>query len=209
MNLEELKKLLDENVELKKQLMQELITDKTVTSLVDSKVTQGINTFKENGMTTILETKKEEWKKDNFEDFAKQNGLELNPELAILKNEMKLLKSELNTRKVAEAKATIRGKVVNKLAEDKLNPKLANFISFDNEEGAFENLDLLKGVVNDIVEERVKGKLNEKKIVDTGKTGVSADKNPFAKDTLNYTKQIEILKADPEKAKELKELANK
>lgn len=209
MNYEELKKLLEENNELKLQLIAELSNDTEMKKVIDKNVTQAINSFKEKGMQNILEEKKNAWKDEFYQEFAKENNIEINPQIREMSKRMKELEDLVKQKELGEKRSSVKANITAKLAEAKLNPNLAKYLPLEDEEIATKELDVFKSLIDSVVEERVKEQLGNNKIIPGNGTSTVTDINPFAKETLNLTEQAKLMKENPEKAKMLKEQAKK
>lgn len=207
MNKDELKKLIDENPEMLVELLDDTATierlttgNKAMQSIIDKAVAKGIDGFKQKGMLNILEQKKSEF----FEEFAKENNIELNPVIRDLSKKVKELEA-YNAQMARESK--INGKkaeITAKIVEKGLNPNLVNFLNLEKED-VDNDVDALSTLVNTIVEEKVKTKLKGGKNPEDGKT-VNVDKNPYSKEHWNLTEQAKLETENPQKAIELKNL---
>jgi hypothetical protein len=207
MNKDELKKLIDENPEMLVELLDDTATierlttgNKAMQSVIDKAVAKGIDGFKQKGMMNILEQKKSEF----FEEFAKENNIELNPVIRDLSKKVKELEAYnaqiAKENKINSKKADITAKIVEK----GLNPNLVNFLNLEKED-VDNDVDALSTLVNTIVEEKVKTKLKGGKNPEDSKT-VNVDKNPYSKENWNLTEQAKLETENPQKAIELKNL---
>jgi len=218
MDIKELMDLLKSNPELLAQLQETFITPDVVTQAIESKnpavmpavdkvVTKAIEGFKEKGMQTILAAKKEEWKNENYSEFAKQHGINTDPKYAELQKEVALLKQQVTEKEIRERKSAINAEVTQKLADKKMPLKLATFISANTSEEATAAIDALSTMFNDVVTEQVKDKLKSTTTIPGESKPGHTDTNPFSKTSFNLTKQAELIRNEPEKARELQQLA--
>lgn len=215
MTREEFLKLLEDNPELKSVVLNKETVSSYLESgsteaqsVVDRFVQKGITSFKEKGMQSILDAKKDSWKEELYQEFAKEHDIEMNPQVREIQSKMAELEKKIAQAELDKTRNEAVANVTSKLAEKKLSTKLANFLNITNTEEALTQVDTLSELIDGMVQERVTAKLKENSTTPgSGRTG-NPDENPWSKDKFNLTKQAEILKSDPARAKELQELAS-
>jgi len=213
MTKEEILKMLQEQPELKTDLLNGLMDSATVETLVssgnkelqaliDKSVTKGIETFKQKGMLSILEAKKSEY----YDEFAKENGIELNPRIKEMEKQIRELRdhnAKIERENLINAK---KSDITSKMVEKGLNPSLVNFLHLEKED-VEKDVETLVGIVETLVNEKVKFKLKEKDTNPGSTTTVTTGKNPYSKESWNLTEQGKLEESDPETAKQLREQA--
>ena len=158
---------------------------------------KAFETFKTNGNLDKLVN--EEYEKRHPED-KKENSAELEAREAkaeVIKLRQDLLKEKLTT------------KAFNLATEKGLEPNLNKYISIGEDEETTKN-NVIE-FCNDIAihDEAIKTKLLKGNSYIPPAGGASGGINPYAKETFSLTKQAELEKNDPEKAKTLRDLVNK
>ena len=218
MDYAELKKLLEENPTLMAEIKKDIIkADELETILKDDVegkkvydkiVNQGIESFKEKGMKTILEKQKETLRNQFYKEFAQEQGIELDPRVKSIETELAEMKAKYADIERKERISKTKSTITSELAKRKLDTGLADFFNLDDETKAIEQLDALSGMVTKSVEESVKAKLKEGNYKpNSGNDNTNTDINPFSKKSFNLTEQSKLFKENPEKAKQLQEMA--
>jgi len=214
LKLEDITKEIEATPELATQLKQALLTTEDLTAAVEKKdpkvmpmldrmVTQAIQGFQEKGMVAILDTKKEEWKKEHFDEFAKANNITVDPVIKEMNRKMADIEARLAKETGEKNKSVVQATVTASLAGKKIDPGFASFITGSDVESATAQADKFITLFDTAVNARVNEMLKTTTTAPRASGGADLVSNPFSKKTINLTQQQEIYRADPEKAKAL------
>jgi len=215
MDLEEIKKFLKENKDAKAKLTEELVTPdllgkmakerhKAIESILDKNADKAIKSFKENGMKNILEKSKGEF----FDEFAEEHGIVTDPALKSMQKKMKELEEKNRNIEIANRTEQAKRKAVKNLSDRGLPTDVVDLIDFSKAADDDGYLDEVTDLIDSTVTATVKKRLSENKHPASGDEDYESN-NPFSKKTFNLTKQVELYRDDPGKAKELKKQAEK
>jgi hypothetical protein len=216
--IEDITQEIQNSPEFGEQLKQALLTPEDLTAAIEKKdakvmpvidrmVTQAVNGFKEKGMIAILDSKKEEWKKDYFAEFAKENNIVTDPVIKQMHTEMEELKASIAAEKREKNSSNINALVTSTLAEKKISTSFAPFITGPDTDTAKTQADKFVELFDAEVNARVNAALKKTDTAPLTSGGGGIIKNPFSKKTFNLTQQQEIYRRDPVEAKALMEQA--
>lgn len=122
-----------------------LASNKEIQGLVDSKVTNGIETFKKNGMQKLIDAA-----------VLKATNKEETPEQKAIRE----MKQELDTMKKEKARAERIAKFKDTLSKKKIPGDLMEFILGDDDETTTANIELFENSMKSYVDSQVQTKLN-------------------------------------------------
>lgn len=220
MTPEELVKLLNENKELHETAKTTVITEDLISNLfqardpkiikeLDRHTTKAIESFKEKGLQTLLETKKAEWEATAEKEFAAKHGIQTDPGLKALQDKIaELEKANVEVQKEKKL-AEINSKKANLLSSKKLDHKLSDFITADDAEQLEARINDFSSIIESLVNEKVSAKLKGNRTTPAdGISVVDSKANPFMHGQMfNLTKQAQLLKENPQLAAELQAMA--
>ena len=204
MNVEDIKKYLDENKENKEVIdfmksIQQPITRDTVESwcknnsdgkswldrCCDLYATKAVNTARENA---IAKFKENELPKLIDEAIKKESNKGLTPEQIQLKE----LQAQLDAMKAEKEQAELLNANISKLKDNGLNTDLAKYIKTD------DDIDFFKNLINDSVKAEVKNKLGNSSyrppVVDNHSSTIT--KEQFNK--MGYKERLKLYNEDKE-----------
>lgn len=167
--LEDFKNLLANNKEVKGYY----------TSTLDTKVSKGINTFKENSLPSIIE-----------EELKKANNKDKTPEQIALEE----LQAKFNTLEKEKARAELSNKYTKYLGEKGLSSDLIDFVINDDEQVIESNISKLEKILQGSVETKVKERIGDNTYTPPANnkvTGVTWDDYIANPTPENYQKYIE------------------
>ncbi len=207
MTLEEVKKFIDENKDDKEvqNYIRGFITadrvenflngedgKKVLQPRMDKYFTKGLDTWKENNLPKLVDEKiKELYPEEDPKDL----------ELKKLRQEMEEMKREAELEK-------LRNQALKIATEKNLPTDMVDFFIGENEETTLNNLEIFEKTFTENLESKVKERLKDNSY--TPPSGEStASKNPYLKETWSLTEQAELESKDPDKAKQLREIAEK
>lgn len=175
--LDDIKRLAEENEEVKTWLQSEK----------DRHFSKGLETWKQKTLPSIIE---EEIKKRYPEETPEQREL----------RELRQKIAQMEREKQREA---LRAKTKDLAIEKKLPPNLVDFFIGENEEQTLENLKLLEKVWTESLQNVVGETFKQHGREPHKPQQTKHIENPWRKETFNLTKQAQILKENPELAKQL------
>lgn len=103
----------------------------------------------------------------------------------------------------------LESKYKDTLSAQGLDLRLMKYLPIEKEEDMQNGMNLFVEIINNAVEIKVKERLGESSDIPPRTDGntINNSNNPWSRETLNLTKQAEILRDNPELAKQLKTLA--
>ncbi len=207
MNLEEIKKFLEENKDNAE--VQAFLKGLKSVSMDDVKAflegneegKKFLQSEKDSYVTKAIET----WKKNNLQKLVDEEVSKKFPTETPEQKAIKDLQEKLDAMEREKALESIRNKVILHANEKKLPLELVNMLVSDDEEATFASLAIVEKVFSSHVEQAVneRFKAGGRNDVGGGNPGTHTGPNPFAKDTLNLTEQGRLLRDNPELAKKL------
>ncbi|ACA55035.1 DUF4355 domain-containing protein [Clostridium botulinum] len=175
---------------------QKINTDKDFKSYMDSE--------KDRHYNKALDT----WKANNLQSLIDEKIKELYPEDDPKDLELKKLQQEMENMKKEKIKEQLTNKALKIATEKGLPSQLVDYFIGQDEETTNKNLETLEKVFTEKLETTVKERLKDNSYTPPSGGG-GGDINPYAKESFSLTRQAELEKNDPEKAKTLRDLANK
>jgi len=162
---------------------------------IDTKVSKGINTWKEETLPGVV---KSELEKINPKETAEQRELrEIKERMAVLEGEKK--------------RSDLTNIALKRLTAEKLPDEFLDMINLKDEETVNNQIEKLKTAFVDkiqtAVEEQVAAKTGRKPVENNKDTSSPLNYNPYDKATWNFTKQLQLEQKQADLAKELKESA--
>lgn len=148
----------------------------------------------------------ETWKANNLQKLIDEKVRQLYPEKSESEIEIEKLKLELENIKREKTREVITNKAIKELTNKNLPLELVDFFIAENEENTVENIKKIEQVFNNYKSTIIKDfdKSSHKPAV-SGDIGVI---NPWAKETFNLTKQGELLRNQPDLARQLIKQSN-
>jgi hypothetical protein len=175
--LEDFKSLLANNKEAKAYYQ----------STLDTKVSQGINTFKEKTLPGLIQ-----------EELKKANNPNKTPEQIALEE----LQAKFIALEAEKAKADMASKYTKILTEKGLSVDLLDIILGSDDETTNTNIDRVSTIINSLSDAKVSEKIKDTAYVPPGNKN-GENKNPWSRDNFNLTEQGNILRENPALAKQL------
>lgn len=176
-SLDDIRRLAEEHDEIKTWLQSEK----------DRHFSKGLETWKQKTLPQILE---EEIKKRYPEETPEQR-------------ELRELKAEIDRIKREKERESLRAKAKDLAIQKKLPASLVDFFIADSEEKTLENLSLLEQVWTQSLKSTVDETFKQFGREPHKSSGAPQTENPWRKDSFNLTKQAQILRENPELAKQL------
>ncbi|SFJ83132.1 DUF4355 domain-containing protein [Thermoflavimicrobium dichotomicum] len=176
-SLDDIKRLAEENEEVKTWLQSEK----------DRHFSKGLETWKQKTLPSIIE---EEIKKRYPEETPEQR-------------ELKKLRAEIEQMRREKEREALRAKAKDLAIEKKLPSNLVDFFVADTEEKTLENLNILEQVWTQSLQNVVGETFKQHGREPHKPQQTQSIENPWRKETFNLTKQAQILKENPELAKQL------
>lgn len=170
----------------------------------DSSFKSYLDSVRETHFTKALET----WKSNNLQKLIDEKIKELYPDKDPKDTELEKLRIEIENMKKESLKKELTNKAFKIATEKNLPVELVDFFIGENEEITTKNLETMANIFSKH-DEDIKTKLLKDNSYTPPSGGAGGDVNPYAKETFSLTKQAELEKNDPEKARTLRELANK
>lgn len=122
-----------------------LASNKDIQSLVDGKITKGIETFKTNTMPKLIEA-----------EVLKRSGDNETPEQKAIRE----LQTKLDNMEKEKARAEMVAKFKDTLTEKKIPSKLIDFVLGDDEDSTNTNITLFEDTMKSYINSQVQDKLN-------------------------------------------------
>ncbi|HHD2716924.1 TPA: DUF4355 domain-containing protein [Clostridium perfringens] len=122
-----------------------LASNKDIQSLVDGKVTKGIESFKKKSMPKLIEA-----------EVLKRTGETETPEAKAIRE----LQDKLNTMEKEKARAEMVAKFKDTLIDKKIPSNLIDFVIGDDEETTTANIELFENSIKTYINSQVSEKLN-------------------------------------------------
>jgi hypothetical protein len=157
-------------------------------SLSDSKVTQGIETWKTNHLQTEID-------KEIKKRFPEKDDKDI--ELENIKAQLKQMADEKHYE-------SLKNKALTIVTEKKIPTSLVDLLLGKDEQTTLVNIGKLEEAINPYVQSQVDERLKNTYQPPGGGGNSFAGKNPWKKESFNLTEQAKILKENPELAKQLK-----
>ena len=121
---------------------------------------------------------------------------------------MKKLQQRIEEMEKEALKEKLRNQALKIATERNLPTDLVDYFIGENEEDTLKNLETFEKTFTENLETKVKERLKQDSYTPPAGESAPAD-NPYKAETWSLTKQAELESKDPEKAKQLRELANK
>ncbi len=163
-----------------------------------------IDSLKDKHLNKGLET----WKENNLDKLVDEKIKELYPEEDPKDLELKKLKQEMENMKREAQIEKLRNKALKIATERNLPTDLVDYFIGENEETTLKNLETFEETFTHNLEVKVKERLKQDSYTPPSGEGASVN-NPYKTETWSLTEQAELETKDPEKAKKLKEIAEK
>jgi len=176
-SLDDIKRLAEEHDDVKTWLQSEK----------DRHFSKGLETWKQKTLPQLLE---EEIKKRYPEETPEQR-------------ELRELKQQIEQIRREKEREALRAKAKDFAIEKKLPAHLVDFFISDDEEKTMENLGVLEQVWNQSIQAAVGNTFKNHGREPHKSAGQQQMENPWRKETFNLTKQAQILRENPELAKQL------
>ncbi|MDA9472612.1 DUF4355 domain-containing protein [Enterococcus sp. 5H] len=157
----------------------------------------------------IVRTKHAKWKKETEE---RENEAARLAKLSEEERQQALIdkeKAEFEAEKAQFRKDQLSVEKGKQLMNEGLPSDFANRVIGDTAEEASADIKVLKKAWDEAVEKAVNEKLKASVEVPSSQSNQSSSTNPWDKDNFNLTRQGEILREDPERAKLLQQMAIK
>lgn len=180
-------------------------TKPQVIELTPEELQRKIDSETDKRIAKALETHRKKWEKE-FQQKLEEEKREAE-RLAKLsererkEEELKKREQELEQRLKELERKELRADTIADLKEKGLSPEFADFLLAENAEKTLENINAFKEAFDKAVNEAVKAKLRQETPPAGG--GAITDKNPFSKEGFNLTKQGQLIRENPEQAKQL------
>ena len=171
---------------------QKINTDKEFKSFIDSE--------KDKYNAKALET----WKANNLQKLIDEKIKERYPDEDPKDSELAKLRTEMESMKKETLKKELTNKALKKMTDEGLPTDLVDFLVGADEDSTVKNIDLFKEKFTSKLETTVKERLKDNSYTPPS-GGSPTGSNPYAKETFNLTKQMELEMNNPEQAKLLKE----
>ncbi|MBS6006888.1 MAG: DUF4355 domain-containing protein [Clostridium baratii] len=136
-----------------------LASNKDIQSLVDGKVTKGIESFKKKSMPKLIEA-----------EVLKRTGENETPEQKAIRD----LQTKLENMEKEKARAEMVAKFKDTLTEKNIPSNLINFVLGDDEEATNANITLFENTMQSYINNQVQSKLNNGYKPPTTETTVTA-----------------------------------
>lgn len=122
-----------------------LASNKEIQGFVDSKVTQGIDSFKKKGMQKLIEA-----------EVLKRTGKDETPE----QKQIRELQERLDKADKEKARAEMVSKFKDKLTDKKIPSKLIDFVLGEDEDSTNANIEIFENTMKSYVDSQVQERLN-------------------------------------------------
>lgn len=207
MTLEEVKEFIEENKdneEVQNYIRGFVTSDRVGEFLNDEDGKKMLQPKMDKYFNKGLET----WKENNLQGLVDEKIKELYPEEDPKDLELKKLQQRVEEMEREAQREKLRNQALKIATERNLPTELVDYFIGENEETTLKNLETFEETFTDNLETKVKERLkgNSYTPPEGGNTTV---KNPYSKEHWSLTKQAELESKDPEKAKQLKEIADK
>lgn len=163
-----------------------------------------IDSLKDKHASKSLET----WKENNLSGLVDEKIKELYPEEDPRDTELAKLKQEMEEMKREATKEKLTNKALKIATEKNLPTDMVGFFIGEDEDSTLKNLETFEKTFTDNLEAKVKERLKDNSY--TPPTGKGTDiENPYSSEAWSLTKQAELESKDPDKAEQLREVAEK
>lgn len=207
MTLEEVKKFIEENKDNEEvqSYIRGFITSDRVEEFLNNEDGKKILQPKlDKNFNKGLET----WKENNLNKLVDEKIKELYPEEDPKDLELKKLRQEMEEMKREAEREKLRNKALKIATEKNLPTDMVDFFIGENEETTLKNLEVFEETFTNNLEVKIKERLKQNSYTPPSGENTTP-KNPYLKETWSLTEQADLESKDPNKAKKLREIAEK
>lgn len=209
MDLQAIKHFLDENKDSEE--VQAFLAELRTPSLDDIRrlaeehddVRTWLQSEKDRHFSKGLET----WKQKTLPQILEEEIKKRYPEETPEQRELRELRQQIEQMRREKEREALRAKAKDFAIEKKLPAHLVDFFIGETEEATLENLGMLEEVWNQSLKTVVDDTFKQHGREPYRTTGQPQMENPWRKETFNLTKQAQIIRENPELAKQLQKEA--